>query len=211
LNVPPAVLEIDGAVCFRSGMEIDADGGPHAYAPPQLSALFGVHGLDYLANAGKPGNWYGLVCVNGEPVVQGPEDPAPGYFVSPTALADHSKAETNPARYVNAEVVPYISVPPDLKARGVQLGDLCVVGYRDGWCPAIVADIGPHGKYGEGSIALANVLGLASSPRNGGTDRGVTYVIFPGTSKGWPRDFAEDAATLLAGWGGPTKILSVPL
>jgi hypothetical protein len=40
------------------------------------------------------------------------------------------------------------------------------------------------GKYGEGSIALARALGIPSSPRNGGCADGVTFVVFPGSSKG---------------------------
>src|SRR5215470_6261074 len=69
---------------FQAGMAIDADGAPTAYHP--------VHGrgLDNLANAGHQGNWYGVVTdtgqKNGKPVVQGSQDPAPGFYVSPTAL-----------------------------------------------------------------------------------------------------------------------------
>ena len=188
-------------------MRIDADGSPHAYKP-------GGGALDFLANAGKPGNWYGIVCNSaGEPVVQGANDPAPGYYISPSALSDKTKKLTDPRRYVDSEVVPYIAIPPEMKTEhGVRLGDLCVVGYRETWSPALVADIGPRGKHGEGSIALAKALEIPPSPRNGGVDRGVVYVIFPGTAKGWPRPgFEAEASTALLAWGGPLKILSVPL
>lgn len=40
-----------------------------------------------------------------------------------------------------------------------------------------MADIGPHP--GEGSIAMADALGIPSSPKHGGVDSGVTYVAFP--------------------------------
>ena len=50
-----------------------------------------------------------------------------------------------------------------------------------------MADIGPRGKYGEGSIALARGLGIDSSPKHGGCSKGVTFYVFAGSSKGWPR------------------------
>jgi len=193
------VTVVNGAVCFRAGMRIDADGSPRAYAP----AGSGLKALDYLANAGKPGNWYGLVCdATGEPVIQGPTDPAPGFFVSPTAMGDKTKKSTDPRRYVDSELVSYIAIPPELKNLGVRLGDLCVVGHGALCWPAIAADIGPRKKYGEGSIALAQHLSIPSSPKNGGVDNGCTYVVFPGTSKGWPRDFQNDAMDCLQNWGG---------
>jgi len=39
---------------------------------------------------------------------------------------------------------------------------------------AIYADIGPKNHLGEGSIALAEALGIPSDPKRGGTSRGVT-------------------------------------
>jgi Fungal chitosanase of glycosyl hydrolase group 75 len=71
--------------CAKGKLGIDADGSPHAYHPNGSPP-----GLDYLANAGKPGNWYGIVTDNqkasGNPVVQGSSDPAPGFYISSTAL-----------------------------------------------------------------------------------------------------------------------------
>jgi hypothetical protein len=69
---------------YKSGLAIDADGAARANHPnDQL-------GLDSLAHAGHRGNWWALVTDNektsGTPVVQGPADPAPGYYVSTTAL-----------------------------------------------------------------------------------------------------------------------------
>jgi len=197
------VATLDGAVCYRAGMRIDGDGCPRCYAPADA----GLHPLDYLANAGKPGDWYGLVCKpNGEPVIQGPADPYPGYYVSPTAFGDKTKAPIDPARYVDSETVSYIAIPPDLKEQGVKLGDLCVVAYNSMCWPAIVADIGPRKKYGEGSIKLAKQLSIPSSPKNGGVDIGVTYVIFKGTTRAWPCDFEDDAMVLLNTWGGAARI-----
>ena len=65
------------AVIFEGGMMVDADGSPQAYHPPPDERK----GLDNLADAGEPGNWWGIVTDNGKgsgnPVVQGSNDPAP--------------------------------------------------------------------------------------------------------------------------------------
>ena len=74
----------NSAFFYESGMMIDADGGYHAYHPDNKS------GLDYLGNAGKPGNWWALVTDDGKPsgnpVVQSSSDPAPGFYISTTSL-----------------------------------------------------------------------------------------------------------------------------
>lgn len=183
LTVGATVVSVDGAI-FRwtSGLAVDADGCPTAYGPA------GTKPRDALANAGHPGSWWGLACdAHGQPIVQGPDDPAPGYYVSTTALCDASKHASDPARYVDSAKVPYLSVPPDLLHAGVHKGDVALVSYRDVTCAAIVADVGPHGKIGEGSIALAIALGLDGSPRHGGIGGRVSVILWAGSTKGWPR------------------------
>lgn len=174
-------------LCLRytAGLRIDGDGAPDCYHPDSKS------GRDFLANAGKPGNWWGLVTVAGQPVVQGPADPCPGFYVSPTSLVDRGRAITDPRRYVDSSKVPYLAVPPELRTLGVGLGDVAWVEYRGQGCAAIVADTGPRGKLGEGSIALARQLGIPESPRNGGVGAGVAVTLWPGTSKGWPRQVGD--------------------
>jgi len=202
----------DGTVQWRAGLTIDADGSPHAYAP----ANSGLVALDYLADAGHGvdekhpvANWYGVVTDTGlhtgTPIIQGPNDPAPGYYVSPTALEDASKLERDPLRYVNAEVVPYLAIPPDLErfqgARLLRMGDVAMVRYRDRQVAAILADVGPHGKLGEGSIALAEALGMDSSPKHGGVGGGVSVVVWRESAHGWPRSLesiAHQVASLMA-------------
>jgi ribosome modulation factor len=101
-----AVLVTDTLVRWTSGLQVDADGAPDAYHP--ISA----RGRDNLGNAGRPGNWYGIVCgPDGQPVVQGPGDPCPGYYVSPTSLADKRLPASNPMRYVDAGKVPIQNLP----------------------------------------------------------------------------------------------------
>src|SRR5438132_12324094 len=76
----------DSAVFYESGLMIDADGAYHAYHPD------GRSGLDYLGNAGRPGNRWTLVTNNGEAsgrtVIETDTDPASGYYGSTTSLED---------------------------------------------------------------------------------------------------------------------------
>src|SRR5437870_13337515 len=91
----------NSALFYETGMMIDADGGYHAYNPDHKS------GLDYLGNAGKPGNWWALVTDNGKPsgnpLIQTTSDPAPGCYISTTSLQDSSVDRADPRRYVHAE------------------------------------------------------------------------------------------------------------
>lgn len=180
---PQFLHVLNGVVFYEGGFNIDADGSPRAYGPNNS-------GLDYTANAGRPGNWYGIVAdSSGNPVVQ--TSPYPGMYVSTTALQDHSKVITDPARYVDSEKVNYISVASDLiKLYGIRMGDLAAVYYRDTQtlCSAVCADVGPKTKYGEGSIALATQLGIKNNPRRGGCSDNVVTIIFVNSHSAWPLD-----------------------
>jgi Fungal chitosanase of glycosyl hydrolase group 75 len=193
------------AFFFVSGMTIDADGAPNAYHPDNI-------GLDDLANAGMPGHWDGIITDRaGEPLLQGPEDPFPGYYVSCTSLTDRTKGRTDPARYVDASKIPYIVLPRDVAVQGgAQLGDFAVVvNLRNGKSSyAIFADVG---TMGEGSIALADNLGIWSDARQGGRRGGILYLVFPGSGNRQPRTVDEisvEAAKLLQDWGGAEKLTS---
>jgi len=184
---------------FADGMTIDADGAPNAYNPQNT-------GLDDLANAGSPGNWGALAEDDtGEPYIQGPDDPFPGYYVSTTALSDRTKKPSDPNRYVDASKIPYIVLPSEVaRGTGARLGDFAVVlNVRNGkQAGAIFADIG---TMGEGSVALADHLGLWSNAREGGTRRGIFYLVFAGSGNGKPRsieEINEQSAKLLQDWGG---------
>ena len=170
---------------FEAGMTIDADGAPNAYNAENT-------GLDDLANAGDMTHWDGLVANrDGVPFVQGPDDPFPGYYVSCTALTDRTKSQTDPARYVDAAKIPYIVLPGNLaREAGARLGDFALVtNTRNGKSSyAIFADIG---TLGEGSIALADNLGIWSNAREGGTRGGIIFQVFPGSGNGQPRTLEE--------------------
>jgi len=192
---------------FKAGMAVDADGAPTAYHPTHGK------GLDNLANAGHPGNWFGVVTdtghKDGKPVVQGPKDPAPGFYVSPTALQNKHLSRTDPQRYVDSSAIPYISLPGHhASVFHAALGDLAMVinGRNGRSSAAIYADSGPRKKIGEGSIALATALGLNPSARRGGTEsHSIIYIVFPHSGNGAPLTadaISQKGLNLFNAWGG---------
>ncbi|MEO5997591.1 MAG: glycoside hydrolase family 75 protein [Chitinophagaceae bacterium] len=172
------VYKVDSmqAYIYTAGFMIDADGAPKAYHKDDKVAL------DYLGNGGKPGNWWALVTDNGKasgnPVIQTASNPAPGYYISMTALENGDKNRIDPDRYVNSETIPYIAVPAGF-SNDFKLGDIAFVYNKKNqkFCFAIFADIGPKNKIGEGSIKLANELGINSNPKKGGIESGIVYLL----------------------------------
>jgi hypothetical protein len=194
------------ALVFQAGLAVDADGAYRAYHPNNRL------GLDSIEHAGHLGNWWALATdtgkPSGRPVVQGKNDPAPGYYVSMTSLYDTSIAnEHDPRRFVDAGTVPYVVLPPE-GFKHAKLGDFAtVVNLQNGKVTGgIVADeSAPELPMGEGSIALAVALGIDSNPRTGGIEEGVGYVIYPKSGNGKPRDSDEIVSTSQAyfqRWGG---------
>jgi uncharacterized membrane-anchored protein YhcB (DUF1043 family) len=193
------ILEIDSALVYESGMMIDNDGAYHGFDPKD-------------GMAGSPGNWTvptdnGLP--NGKPIIQSAKDPAPGFYVSSTSLQDPNRDRTDPRRYVNAEAVNYIVLPPEVNL-GAKLGDFAVIIRPEtgAHACAVYADFGPKSKIGEGSIALADALGISSNFYSGGVVNGIVYIVFPGSTLGWPlsqQEIDQKATALFSNWGGMEK------
>lgn len=196
-------------VIYESGFASDGDGAAACYSPIR------GQGLDYLENAGSPGDWFGIVCdSSGTPYIQTTTDPYPGFYISCSALQNHSKAINDPARYVDSTQVNYISAASDLvKNFGVSLGDIgiCYNRTTQAICYAVIGDISPRGHYGEGSIALAKELGITNtSPKNGGINQGIITVIFLGSRSIWPMSndlINQIGSELLVQNGGIDKFL----
>jgi hypothetical protein len=192
-------------------MTIDADGAPNAYHPKPHEDK----GLDALANAGYPDKswWKSILVPDPQHPSQAYEQPSgkfKGYFVSMTALQDESKAKTDPSRYVDSSEIPYIVLPGNHSA-GAKLGDFAVIfNHKNGKIAnAIYADIGPSSKIGEGSIALAKALEIPSSPKTGGVEKDVMYIVFPGSGNGKPRsldDINTEATKHFKDWGGMARL-----
>ena len=90
-------------------------------------------------------------------------------------------------KYLNADKVPYVVVPPSIIAavEQVVLGSECEVENLSNKMvsDAICGEVGPQNKLGEGSMELARRLGLNPNPRHGGTeDHIIRYTIFVGES-----------------------------
>ena len=210
-----SITHISGAIVFEAGMAIDADGAPNAYGPHD-------RGLDRLANARHGNRWVGIATnQRGKPLIQ-KKGRYRGYYVSTTSLQDSTiRNPANPAKYVSATKIPYIVLPPEVAERfGIALGDLAVVINQRNEQPvvafAIYADSGPRGKIGEGSIALAEALGLPADPRTGKTEDGVLYVVFPGSGLGPGRlrklkEITSATAELYEQWGGPQSLQACSL
>lgn len=143
-------------------MDVDVDGAPTAYGPP------GKKTLDYLRNAHAMGRLdapvVGYLLEDKppyKPVVQGPNDPAPGYYVSQTAFEDESvDDQRDPRRYVDATKINYVVLGRRAKELGARLGDFVAVYSRRTHRAVfgIVGDAGnPSGD--EGSLHLLQALG----------------------------------------------------
>lgn len=172
----------DGSWVAEDGMAINGDGSPRCYAP--LGS--GLESLDYLANAGARGNWWGIVCdPHGTPYIQGDGAPAfseqtKGFYVSTTTYERRQFPVNDCRRYLNSETESFIVVPSHFRRSvpGIAIGCRCIVTYKGLDAAAVVGDVGPD--FGEGSIALASRLNIPSNPKTGGVLSGVTFRIFPG-------------------------------
>jgi outer membrane protein assembly factor BamB len=113
------------AFIYESGLAVDADGAFRAYHPNNRL------GLDSIDHAGRPGNWWALETdtgkPSGQPVLQGKDDPAPGYYVSMTSLFDSNiPNEHNPRRFIDAASIPYVVLSPK-GFKHAQLGDFATI------------------------------------------------------------------------------------
>lgn len=204
------VINTDGGILFTAGMTIDADGAPNAYAPHD-------RGLDLTANARGAHGWVALVTNDkGAPVIQR-TGPYRGCYVSTTSLQQSDVNDLrSPKRYIDATKVSYIALPQDFaRTFDIHLGDLAViVNQANGRSAyAIYADVGPGGRIGEGSVALARALGIPANPRHDSVADGVTYLIFPGSGlPGEDRVTARNvklfAAREYRRWGGRQRLRS---
>ncbi|AKZ54068.1 Putative secreted protein [Streptomyces ambofaciens ATCC 23877] len=102
---------------------------------------------------------------------------------------------------LDAERLPYVVVPQpsriwDHRADGVHGGSVAALVHGDRVRYAVVGDVGPRDIIGEASYAAAKTLGIPADPHGGGTDSGVTYIVFK-DSEAEPID--DEAAAEKAG------------
>jgi hypothetical protein len=111
-----------------------------------------------------------------------------GIIHSRTSYRFSAEHPSEAGQYVDSEYFPYVVVPPVIvrRTRGIIMGCRAVVeDTRTGrTVEAVVADLGPAAKIGEGSIALCRELGIAADPRTGGWRRRWCGMLF---IPGWRR------------------------
>jgi len=143
-------------------MDVDVDGAPNAYGPPNLPTLDNLRDAHY--HHRPHGEIVGYLTDDDPPtlpILQGPHDPFPGYYISQTALTDPAHPNPrDPLRYVDATRINYIVLGNRARKLGARLGDFVAVTslrtHRSVY--AIIGDDGnPSGD--EGSLHLLQSLG----------------------------------------------------
>jgi hypothetical protein len=141
-------------------MDVDVDGAPNAYGPPgklALDVLINAHNLE---RADQKIVGY-LLDNKQRPILQGPGDPFPGYYISQTAFADvANQNERDPRGYVDARNLNYVVRGNEARRRGVKVGDFVAV-YSKKTHKAVFAIVGDTGNPtgDEGSLHLLQELG----------------------------------------------------
>jgi hypothetical protein len=93
---------------------------------------------------------------------------------------------TSKGKPFTADVTRYFVLPQNSASAwkfqsdsGIQMGDVAAIIYNGKVTYAVLADTGPTNIIGEASYATAKSLGINPDPKDGGTDSGVTYIVFP--------------------------------
>ncbi|HVN93661.1 MAG TPA: hypothetical protein VMT38_08195 [Terracidiphilus sp.] len=141
-------------------MDVDVDGAPNAYGPPGKPALDVLINAHYLNRADEPIVGY-LTDDKHWPILQGPNDPFPGYYISQTAFTDPANEnERDPRSYVDARKINYVVRGNKARRRGVKVGDFVAV-YSKRTHKSVFAIVGDTGNPSgdEGSLHLLQELG----------------------------------------------------
>jgi hypothetical protein len=141
-------------------MDVDVDGAPNAYGPPGKPALDVLINAHYLERADQKIVGY-LLDDKQRPILQSPEDPFPGYYISQTAFTDIANHnERDPRAYVDARNINYVVRGNEARRRGVKIGDFVAV-YSKTTHKAVFAIVGDTGNPtgDEGSLHLLQDLG----------------------------------------------------
>jgi hypothetical protein len=141
-------------------MDVDVDGAPNAYGPPGMQTLDILQDAHYLNRLHRKIVGY-LIDEHGRPVLQGTNDPFPGYYISQTAFTDpENQNERDPRRYVDARKINYVVRGNAARRRGVEVGDFVSV-YSKRTRRSVFAVVGDTGNPSgnEGSLHLLQDLG----------------------------------------------------
>jgi hypothetical protein len=159
-------------------MDVDVDGAPNAYGPPGKPTLDSLINAHYLERSDQAIVGY-LVDGRGKPILQGPKDPFPEYYISQTAFADvDNQNERDPRAYVDARNINYVVRGDEARRRGVKVGDFVTV-YSERSRKAVFAIVGDTGNPtgDEGSLHLLQELGYPFHDGRSGSVTGPEIVI----------------------------------
>lgn len=235
------IYRAGNTISFVSQMQVNTDGAPDSYHPDNIGITHICNGISVGSDCGwksdcltdffraRSEGFIGLtkICffgmaadLRGVPLLQKDDDPKPGYYVSTTALKQPGLPANTQRAQLDSNEISFIVIPRNWqteKYEDIQLGDFAYV-YRKSnktFSPAIVGDLGPTRKLGEGSVALHRALG--NDPftiRPDGRRRAyrgisagdVVYLIFPNsrtTEKLFTVELIkQEAGRLLAEFGG---------
>lgn len=234
------------ALVFSSQMQVNTDGAPDSYHPDDIGITHICNGVSLGAsctwqancmtkfNQAKAQGFSGSpkICffamathANGKPVIQGANDPKPGFFVSTTALQQPGIDIRTPQAHLDSNQIPFIVIPrhwQQSSTPGPKLGDFALVLRKSTgkMSFAVVGDLGPKRKIGEGSVALHQALGndpfqIRFGKRRafrGIGNRDVLYVIFPNSKIAGTQMTSElinrEGQRLLDSLGGRDALLS---
>ncbi|PTV47996.1 hypothetical protein DBL02_00215 [Acinetobacter oleivorans] len=146
-------------------LALNLDGSRHAYHPNNEGLLpnlvGGINQEEATKNRFTKNRGYGIAKkeTKEKGLYEGYIQPN-GYFVSQTTPYYKNKPESNPERYADAETIPYITLSPAWKAKGIKNCDIAYVENLDNGkkSAAIFTDYRNNDKNLEISLALAKQL-----------------------------------------------------
>lgn len=184
-------------ICLANIVPALENATPVSQSFVDAEVMLELQGGEIYLDAGMP------VCVDGSP--QAPQfDPCRGFLE--TSLR-HPEL-TGQKQYVNAETVPYFTLPEGYESFGIALGDIAAIIFEGQIEFAIFANVSRSFKLSSGSLALVRSLGLHyfdGDIRLKGIPEGVIYLIFPGSGDGTPQSpeaVRQQGKTLFKKLGG---------
>ncbi len=169
--------------CVRIGGDYAKDSGGTANIPicQTGSVVWWTADMDIDCDGGR-----GAACM---------ADP---YYQAETAFVDSH------GQPLDASTLPYIVIPGESSRfryteHGIRGGQVALVIYEGRLAWGIFGDVGPQAIIGEASYAMAEALGIPSSPISGGVGSGVTYLVFTGADARVSRKEDHDEAVRMGG------------
>ena len=161
-------IKVDTTHTYQTNsLALNLDGARHAYHPNNEGLLHNLNGgitkEEATTNKFTKKRGYGIAKkkIKGSELYEGYIQPD-GYFVSQTTPYYKDKPESSPERYADAETIPYITLSPAWKAKGIKNCDIAYVVNLDNGkkSAAIFTDYRGNDKNLEISLALAQSLDI---------------------------------------------------